>query len=221
MTDGIDVEEILERLDPRLESIPTCIVRVDPTAGQRSCNKSQFQTLGEIGKFWNFDKRNGEWFFNYLEEYTEKCDQEIVEYGPKSRKTGGPLVCERLQESIRTKMLKLDKEIRHHNISKLTFDDLEPYLIFLTEHQHIRWNHMINRWGLVPACKDLKSARKLKLCEERGKEIERFLEKPFDCELNFHTVMAGAWDAVQGFILNTHYSMSFETLKRFQLQKTN
>ena len=66
MADGIDVEEILEKLDPRLENIPSCIIRVDPSSDQRSCSKSDFQVLGGIGAFWNFDKRNGEWFFNYF-----------------------------------------------------------------------------------------------------------------------------------------------------------
>jgi len=187
-----NAEEVVEKIDGRLDPIPSCIVR-----GQNSLTEDGFQTLGEIGGFWNFDFQNGDWFFNHLEEYTEKCDQEIVEYGPRSKTTSEPLVCKKHQEDIRAKMIKLDSEMKDQDISKLTFDDLEPYLIFLTEHQHASWNHMVNRWGYNPYAKDLRSAREILVCEKVGEQVQRFLEEPYALELDFHGVLSKSWAGIQ------------------------
>ena len=146
-------EEIYEKLDPRLDSIPPGIsVNFDFT-------KDHFYQLKEIGGLWRYDEENALWFFSpdrdpngidpYISKLVEECQSRNV-YDD----------CEAVKQSIMLKMMDIDKRefkkepvvesyIKPMSDDKEVVRILKQYLPLLTDHQMCDYHFQVNRWSYV------------------------------------------------------------------------
>tara|TARA_R100000008_G_C3587465_1_gene173659 strand:+ start:418 stop:1566 length:1149 start_codon:yes stop_codon:yes gene_type:complete len=146
-------EQICEKLDPRLDSIPVGI------AYDSSFTKDHLNQLKEIGGIWKYDEENAQWFFspnrnsNEVDPYVSKLIEEA-----QSRNVYED--CESAKNAIMHKMMAIDKKEFQKgkvvkNYAQAMSDDkeavkiLKQYLPLLTNHQMCDYHFQINRWGYV------------------------------------------------------------------------
>ncbi len=146
-------EEISEKLDSRLDSIPPGIsVNVDFT-------KDHFDQLKEIGGLWKYDEENARWFFS-PDRDPEQIDPKITALIEESDSRVVYDDCEAIKKSIMLKMMEIDKRefkkeavvksyIKGMSDDKKVVSILRQYLPLLTDHQMCDYHFQINRWGYM------------------------------------------------------------------------
>jgi tetratricopeptide (TPR) repeat protein len=196
-------EEICEKLDSRLDTIPPGIsVNFDFT-------EDHFHQLKEIGGIWKYDEENVSWFFS-PDRDPEQIDPKITTLIEESHSRNVYDDCEEAKRSIMIKMMEIDKrefkkEAVVKSYIKAMSDDkevvriLKQYLPLLTDHQMCDYHFQINRWGFVTYAKDREETYwKVPHGMELAKSIYEVVDNPdkkVDLEIDWNIFAQRGWKA--------------------------